>query len=244
MGKSYKGIYSININNKIYIGKDHSVLTCKRLKEHMALLESNNHYNKEMQKEFNEYGKESLIYSVLCFSKEYTDQELIDLEIFYIKKFNSYENGFNETIGGIGMKGYITKEETLKKRSDLTCGEKNPQSKLKNKEFFEIIDFFKKGYTNKEIAELYNIHDRYVSLIRHKKRFKKLWEEVNYTPIASQEFIENRSISYDKYCQIRKDKELKLSNSKIEQKYNLSSGQASRIVNGKLYKDYYEKYKK
>jgi len=55
--------------------------------------------------------------------------------------------------------------------------EKNGMSKLTNAQYLEIIDLLAKGATNKEVSAKHNLHERYVSLIRHKKRLKSLWEK-------------------------------------------------------------------
>lgn len=56
-------------------------------------------------------------------------------------------------------------------------GEKNPMSKLTNLEAFNLFNDINVGMNNKDIALKYNLHSRYVSLIRHKRRWKYLWQE-------------------------------------------------------------------
>lgn len=170
-----------------------------------------------MQKDYDLYGEKSLKYSILTFSRDYTE-------------------------GGVGMWGYKQSSAQVEKMSEKLSGENNPGSKLTNKEFYELVDFLKKGYTNQEIAELYGLHDRYVSLIRHKKRFKRLWDEIDYTPKESTKGKENRNLTYDDYLYIREMIDNGTTNANIENIFKLSSGTGSRLRHGKLYGDFYTKY--
>ena len=171
-----KGIYSIEINQRFYVGKDAQIDKSKRLKEHLLMLKKNRHYNKYLQKSFNKYKKYK--YRVLYKSNEISLEQLSELEKHYIKKLDSYKKGYNLTLGGEGGLGIVVDEKGRQSRSERTIGELNPQSKLSNEQFYEMVELFKEGKTNSEIAEIYSLHDRYVSLIRHKKRFKKLWATV------------------------------------------------------------------
>lgn len=57
-------------------------------------------------------------------------------------------------------------------------GEKNPQAKLTKDQARELILLTREGWTNDELGERFGLHSRYVSLIRHKKRWKNLWKEM------------------------------------------------------------------
>lgn len=61
---------------------------------------------------------------------------------------------------------------------NMPTGECNAQSKLTNEEAKNLIFESMKGATNNELADKYGLHPRYVSLIRHRKRWKNLWEEI------------------------------------------------------------------
>ena len=242
--KPYKGIYAIHINGKPYVGKDSRIFLTNRFTGHLAYLRNGNHNNKEMQEDFNKYGIESITYTMLCFDRNYTEDQLRDLEQHYVEKLDSFKNGYNQTKGGVGMWGYKYSEEDLRKKSERFTGEDNPSSKLTNKEFYEIVDLLKKGYTNDEIADLYGLHSRYVSLIRHKKRFKNFWKKIDYIPKQSTKGKENRMISYDTYKVMMELFKDGATNKYVTETYNLASGTASRIRHGKIYKDFYEEYNK
>jgi len=55
-------------------------------------------------------------------------------------------------------------------------GEDNPQSKISEAEARDIIKDLLKGATNSEVSTAYGLHERYVSLIRHRRRWKYLWD--------------------------------------------------------------------
>lgn len=162
------------------------------------------------------------------------------IECFHIELLNSYTNGYNLTLGGEGGLGVKISDKEKENRSIRTRGDLNPQSKITNNQFFEIVDLLKQGKTNNEIAELYDLNSGYVSLIRHKKRFKTFWKFVDdYTEIKSDGQL--RGIDYATFKEIVSllDSE---SNAEIERLYCLSSGTVSRIRHKKLYKKYWNMY--
>ena len=55
-------------------------------------------------------------------------------------------------------------------------GETNSQAKITESQAIDIIILILEGLSNIEIADVFNLHDRYISLIRGKKRWTYLWE--------------------------------------------------------------------
>lgn len=55
---------------------------------------------------------------------------------------------------------------------DTANGERNGMSKLKEADIISICDMMLFGLDNESIAKRFDIHPRYVSLIRGKKRWK------------------------------------------------------------------------
>lgn len=51
-------------------------------------------------------------------------------------------------------------------------------SRLTKPQMIELIYLSLDGVENKILAEKFGLHERYVSLVRHKKRWKKLWVEL------------------------------------------------------------------
>ena len=88
-------IYKITnqINNKVYIGQ-----TITPIKQRMYKHYSNAKKAKTgIDFAINKYGKENFLVEEICKCK---NEELDDLEKFYIQKYNSYYNGYNLTMGG------------------------------------------------------------------------------------------------------------------------------------------------
>lgn len=73
----------------------------RRRSEHFSSLEQNMHPNKKLQSAYNKYGKDSFIIEKICF-ENLTKQELDEQEIYYIQYYNSYNDGYNLTLGGTG----------------------------------------------------------------------------------------------------------------------------------------------
>lgn len=91
------GIYSIysKSQNCYYIGKSKDIH--KRILKHKSDLKLNHHHSSYLQNIYNKYGLEDLEFSVIC---ECSYEDSAELEKEYIKKFDSFQNGFNMTEGG------------------------------------------------------------------------------------------------------------------------------------------------
>jgi len=104
-------IYSIvnNINNKIYIGQTTQKVE-ERWKQHCYSTHS------YIGRAIHKNGKENFLFNIIQ-EVEYEDgfdiiKKLNELEIYYINKFDSYNSGYNLTIGGSkGTIGYRHTEE-------------------------------------------------------------------------------------------------------------------------------------
>lgn len=92
-------IYKIEnlINHKTYIGLTNNII--RRKSRHFSDLRNNTHDNSFLQKEFNIYGEKNFSFEVI-FEADITSQEISDKERFYIKKYDSYRNGYNQNEGG------------------------------------------------------------------------------------------------------------------------------------------------
>ena len=108
------GIYKITnkVNGKVYVGQSQDIE--RRWGEHKRELDNGEHNNKHLQAAYNKYGADNFVWEIV---EEYEECELDDREIFYISEYDSFNNGYNQTIGGGGTRGYIVSEETKKRMS-------------------------------------------------------------------------------------------------------------------------------
>lgn len=108
------GIYAIHnkMTDKYYIGQAGDIEY--RWMQHKSRLKCQNHENKHLQASYNLYGADSFEYFII----EECDKNDLDVkEKIYIKKYDSYRNGYNQDEGGAGCKGYKhTSEEIMKMR--------------------------------------------------------------------------------------------------------------------------------
>lgn len=94
-------IYHITnkINNKKYIGKTTDIK--HRLESHFSDLKNNKHHSIKLQRAYNKYGKDN--FEISYKEVEVKDNDALSiLELQEIEKFNSYNNGYNMTLGGEG----------------------------------------------------------------------------------------------------------------------------------------------
>ena len=122
-----KYIYKVTCipTQKIYIGKSESSIQ-ERWKGHLraAFLPSHNDYNFPFHRAIRKYGESAFMVEEIDSCKDST--ELKEKEKYWIKYYNSYNTGYNATLGGDGqckydydaiVNFYLTNDNSLK----LTC---------------------------------------------------------------------------------------------------------------------------
>jgi hypothetical protein len=125
-------------------------------------------------------------------------------------------------------------------------GEDNSMAKLTDSKVIEIYALIKQGYTNMQIANIYSIHDRYVSLIRHKKR----WQHLAAIHFADSEKMyslgnnanTNLDFMFEVISEVLKYPSISLAS--IARKYKIDASIVVRIKNKQTWKyawEYYEK---
>lgn len=88
-------------NNKKYIGK--TINLERRLEKHFSNLRNNKHHSTKLQRAFNKYGEDAFVVTYQI--KEINNEEDLNLlEMEEIKNYDSFNNGYNETIGGDGQR--------------------------------------------------------------------------------------------------------------------------------------------
>lgn len=114
-------IYALinKINNKIYIGynsSNHDIYhNYSRPQQHLV----GKTKCKLIQSAINKYGKENFIILKVHSEQHLTLDKLKELEIYYIKHFNTLApNGYNLTKGGDGLTGFKQSEEQRLKNSE------------------------------------------------------------------------------------------------------------------------------
>ena len=101
------GIYAIinTYNNKTYIGQ--SIDIYKRWTGHRRELRNQEHGNIYLQRAWNKYGESAFQFKII---EKCVPEMLNSLEISYIEQFDSFNNGYNLTLGGDGNLGWIPPE--------------------------------------------------------------------------------------------------------------------------------------
>lgn len=114
MGYIY--IIKNTINNKVYIGQTSQSLKT-RFKGHIRdskeidFEKFDYKYKNKLYNAFRKYGEDKFYMELI----EECDNDLLnEREIYYIKEYDSYKNGYNSTVGGEGSRFYsFTKDEEL-----------------------------------------------------------------------------------------------------------------------------------
>jgi group I intron endonuclease len=176
------GIYTIysKSQNKYYVGKSKDIE--KRFLKHKSDLRLNRHHSKYLQNVYNKYGLEDLSFEII---QECSYEESSSLEKYYIKKYNSFEEGFNNTEGGEwGAPGRKFSAETLAKLSNNIKGDKNPC-------YGKWGDLNPNSKISKQIAT-------YLYFFTHSNR--------SFPKISRKDFIGKFGITLDIYKKIQQDK--------------------------------------
>lgn len=233
MAKGY--IYHIiNIkNNKHYIGKTFDINA--RISAHFSDLHNQNHHSHKLQRAFNLYGEEN-------FKVEYRivnikDEDDLSLkEIQEIEAYDSYNNGYNETLGGDGNKLSINLNNSILIYN--ICQNYKGVNRQIAKYFncdHSVIDNLAK---NKIFDEANFDYNNYIQLINN-IGLKEENKNENYIPHNIQKMNEEKCLEllaiitqtehYEKtMCQI----------------FNIDSKLAWRLKNGLIYKNYYNNFQK
>lgn len=216
------GIYCIKnkINNKVYIGLSKNLE--RRKIQHISCLRGGYHFNTKLQNAFNKYGEENFEWSIL----EYTDLDsLSDKEVYYIKKFNSVEKGYNIENGGLYNKEIS--EETKQKLSNSRIGSKNHNSIVDDETaeniLLSLMDFDKEI---KDIAEDFNVSLNVVYNLQQNRSYTYLLKD-------KRDYIKNRKKISDNTRLLKAIEYVNEGNSYSDasRKFNVSRNTIRRYLN-------------
>ena len=151
-------------NNKYYVGQALNIRA--RFNRHMSNMRKKINY--PLYKALNKYGLEKFEYHIEFIlnpegkTRKEIEDELNNLEIKYIAKYDSFNNGYNLTIGGESISGYHQTEETKQRLSEVT---KEIQNDGRNKVY--IYNILTKEYsewsTLREFFNKYNLTSRNIT---------------------------------------------------------------------------------
>lgn len=115
-----RGIYAIHnkVTNSFYIGCTNNNFGDRR-DVHYAMLRNGYHHNKTLQKEFNDYGEQSIEFIIIKEIDLEDSDVYYEYEKKYIAEFRKLNCCINETDGGIGGLGVRLSKERIKELSEI-----------------------------------------------------------------------------------------------------------------------------
>ena len=105
------GVYKIenSVNGKYYIGSSNNIY--RRWKEHIKLLNRNNHHSPHLQFAWNKYGEKNFKFTIL---EECDEQILLKKEQFYIDMMNATDDSFGYNTAPFADKPFLTEAGKIK----------------------------------------------------------------------------------------------------------------------------------
>ena len=156
------GIYYIKnmINDKYYIGQSVDIKR-RWIEERCQLNRDEDAWNTHLQASWKLYGKENFEFYVIEICPT---EQLDEREQFWINFYDAYYNGYNQSLGGGGTRGWNHTEETRKKLSEVhkqkITEERRQQMSEISKELWDNLehrknmsDFKKAWWANPENRE-------------------------------------------------------------------------------------------
>lgn len=236
------GIYMVVnlINNKKYIGQSKNIK--KRFQSHHLVdykNPNNCNYNTKFYQAIRKYGIENFQVEILQLCNE---EDMDNLEIYYIKKFDTFKNGYNSTEGGQfwspnihSVETELKRKETREKNKSL-MSENHPRAKLTNEQVWNIRQRYIDGESIKEI------YQDFKDLYKNEGTFKRIVLGQTYTtvgniPQKSQIRHTNAKLTEQQVKEIRcRYQKGKISYDTLGKEYGLSGSSIAAIIKRKTYK--------
>ena len=223
-----KGVYSIHFKNsnciKLYIGSTISNLGFyNRWKSHISSLRRNKYSCHILQKAYDKYGEENMIFKII---EECEEDICLIREQYFIDLYDTYNNGYNARKNAENNYGLKHTTET-----------KNKMSKTRTKRHKysdDVINLYKDNKSTREISKLLNICRNSVKKILSENNIemrsvvetrKKLVYQYNINGIFIKEY---ESVNF------------------CSRELNIQSAGIFYVLNGKCshYKNFYFSYEK
>ncbi len=218
-----QGIYKITnlINGNSYIGQSKNIEF--RIKTHFrkAFIQDSGEYTKALYKAIRKYGVDSFSTEILEALPEADRKYLNMRESYWIDRYDTFMNGYNETLGGDGVSGAI--------------GEKHHNHKLTET---DVITIRRRWAACKEsVQDIYQDYQDYVK----KSGFKKIYTWQTWTHLLPElNTVENRRWHREKAKELYSHKGEANPHSKLtdvqvaEARARFSKGESSSVI----YEDY------
>lgn len=120
-------------SGKVYIGQT----TNERHRRATWFCEKYRYAGKAINRARAKYGPENFKYEILYKStfpdKESATQQLDTLESYFIGKYNSYKNGYNNTLGGCVGRGIIHSKESIERQRKAMLGRKQSKEVIEKR---------------------------------------------------------------------------------------------------------------
>jgi len=118
------------VNGKVYIGHDSKWPS--RMQGHLyaSVTESERSYNFHFHRAIRKHGWDAFVWEPIYQSKD-GEHCLTVMEPYFIELHDSYNTGYNRTLGGQGALGRVVSDETRKKVSNKLKGQKRTPEQCK-----------------------------------------------------------------------------------------------------------------
>lgn len=204
-----------------------------RIKRHFHELEKGEHHSDKLQRSFNKYGRD--VFQVTYQQREFSSyEELLLAEQQEIDKFNSYENGYNETRGGEGH-SLLFDFETMVLLYQI--GKRYNGVKHRLAEYYNC--------DRSSITAVFN--RKYLDLITYdEKKLDNLIKEIGLTDANLKENYKNnydRQLTTEQVLKILSTIQIKhYSQAACGKVFGVNKDVVGCIVRGKTYKEDYKKF--
>lgn len=236
------GIYKITnlVNGKVYIGQSKDIYNRYNSKHKYAYKQNKvSHYH--LYQAFQKYGLNNFSIEVVELCQK---EKLNEREIYWIKYYDSYNNGYNMTPGGTFFSPKVFSKETEEKRKQTReknqslKSENHPRAKLTNEEVVAIRQRYKQG------EHSFSIYQDYKNIYPHFEVFQRIILGKTYisagnipTDEEKKRNSSTRKLNDSQIIEIRKAYyENNESQTSLANKYNLSQSSIKDIINRVTYK--------